>query len=72
MFPNELPHPPRVLRLPEVKARVGKCTSAIYAEVKAGTFPKSIPLGPQARGWLESEINAWIAARVAERDGKAA
>ena len=68
MPPNELQHPLRVLRLPEVKLRTGKSQSAIYAEMVTGTFPKSIPLGPQTRGWLESEINSWIAARVAARD----
>jgi prophage regulatory protein len=71
MLPNEPSHPPRVLRLPEVKVRTGKSTSRIYAGMQDGSFPKSIPIGPQARGWLESEINGWIAARVAERDGKA-
>jgi prophage regulatory protein len=57
----------RVLRLPEVKARVGLGESAIYQQVKAGTFPKSIPLGAQARGWLETEINDWISERAAQR-----
>ena len=58
----------RILRLREVKARTGRCTSAIYADMRAGTFPRPIPLGPQSRGWLETEINDWIMARVAERD----
>jgi prophage regulatory protein len=69
---NELSHPLRILRLPEVKARTGKTQSAIYRGMGDGSFPKSIPIGPHTRGWLESEIHDWIAARVAERDGKAA
>jgi prophage regulatory protein len=60
--------PLRILRLREVKARTGRCTSSIYADMRAGTFPRPIPLGPQTRGWLETEINDWIMARVAERD----
>jgi prophage regulatory protein len=65
MLPHE--HPLRIIRLPEVIRRTGKTQSAIYRETAAGSFPKSIPLGPHTRGWLESEINAWITARVAER-----
>ena len=34
---------------------------------KADKFPKHVNLGPQSIGWLEEEIDAWIAARAAER-----
>ncbi|GGG52598.1 hypothetical protein GCM10010964_44670 [Caldovatus sediminis] len=34
----------------------------------AGEFPRRVTLGPRAVGWLESEINQWIAKRAAERD----
>jgi prophage regulatory protein len=34
---------------------------------KEGKFPKHFNLGPQSIGWLEDEIEAWIAARAAER-----
>ncbi|BDI61810.1 helix-turn-helix transcriptional regulator [Qipengyuania nanhaisediminis] len=36
--------------------------------MKAGTFPKPVPLGPKARGWLVSEIEDWIEERKAARD----
>ena len=42
---------------------------------KAGKFPKRVKLSEgryAAAGWLESEIDAWIAERVAERDKAAA
>jgi len=33
-------------------------------------FPKPVPLGPRAVGWLESEVSEWIAGRVKiARDG---
>jgi prophage regulatory protein len=57
-----------VLRLPEVQKRTGKKHASIYAAIAAGTFPAPIPLGPKAVGWLSEEIDAWIAARIAERD----
>lgn len=33
----------------------------------AGHFPRRVKLGPCRVGWVESEINDWIAARIAER-----
>ncbi|MEQ1881281.1 MAG: AlpA family phage regulatory protein [Burkholderiales bacterium] len=38
--------------------------------IKDGVFPKPVPLGPRAVGWLESDVSDWIAARVKfARDG---
>jgi prophage regulatory protein len=34
---------------------------------KADKFPKHVNLGPQSIGWLESEVDDWIAAKAAER-----
>jgi prophage regulatory protein len=44
--------------------------SAIYDAMSKGTFPRQVPLGRRAVGWLENEIAAWIEARLAERDGE--
>lgn len=57
-----------ILRRPEVEARTRLGRSTIYDGIKAGTFPAPIQLGPKSVGWVESEINLWIAARIAERD----
>ncbi|MCL4671257.1 helix-turn-helix transcriptional regulator [Burkholderia pseudomallei] len=40
--------------------RVGLSKSEIYRRIQAGTFPKPIPLGARAVGWLESDVNTWI------------
>ena len=40
--------------------------------MKAGTFPKPIPLSAKARGWLVAEIEQWLEDRKAERDANAA
>lgn len=53
-----------ILRRKQVEARTGLSRSSIYAAIKAGTFPVSIALGEKSVGWLEHEIDAWIAARV--------
>jgi prophage regulatory protein len=64
--PNE-----KILRLRSVLARTGLGRSMAYALVKDGLFPQPISLGPRAVGWLESEVDGWIAHRVeASRKGK--
>lgn len=58
-----------ILRLEAVKALTGICSHAtIYAHIKAGLFPDSIPLGLRAVGWPADEVQAVIAARVAGVD----
>lgn len=54
----------RILRLPEVAARSGLSRSSIYLRMSEGSFPRSIPLGPRAVGWLESDLDDWIGSRV--------
>ena len=43
--------------------------STIYDRMSEGTFPKPVKIGPQAVGWLEDEIAAWVEAKISERDG---
>lgn len=58
-----------ILRIADVKAATGVCSHAtIYAHVKAGLFPDSIPLGARAVGWPADEVQAVVAARVAGVD----
>jgi prophage regulatory protein len=57
-------------RLETVKELTGLGRSAIYQYIAEGTFPKQVPLGGRAVGWLSDEIDAWILARIAERDSK--
>jgi prophage regulatory protein len=56
-----------------VRGRVGMHPSTIYAEIKAGNFPKPVKLGRSSR-WLESEIDAYIEGlkRVRDREPSAA
>ncbi|MPZ39179.1 MAG: AlpA family phage regulatory protein [Rhizobiales bacterium] len=61
----------RILRRSEVERATGLKRSAIYANIAAGRFPKPVPLGEKAVGWLESEIAAWQQDRVLQRDAKA-
>jgi prophage regulatory protein len=54
----------KIIRLPKVKERTGLGKSSVYAFEKEGNFPKRIPIGARSVGWLESEIDAWIAERI--------
>jgi prophage regulatory protein len=56
-----------VLRLPELSKRVGLCRSSIYSLIRQGSFPRPIPLSARAVGWIESEIEQWLAERAAKR-----
>jgi len=40
--------------------------------IQQGRFPRPLKVGQNKNAWLASEIHDWIAARVAERDAKAA
>lgn len=54
----------RILRLTDVKSRTGLSRSTIYLNISNGSFPRHISLGARCVGWLESEIDAWIQARI--------
>lgn len=61
------PEQPNRYLVKGVRDRVGLHPATIYAEIKAGRFPKPVKFGRSSR-WVESEIEEWIAARVRERD----
>ena len=56
----KLGHSQRLLRLPEVRNRVGMSRSTIYRKVADGTFPHPRKLGPSIVAWLEEDIAYWI------------
>lgn len=57
-----------ILRLPEVKERVGLSRSAIYAAISHGEFPRPVSLGARAVGWLNSEVENWLKERANRRE----
>ncbi len=58
----------RIIRLKEVIKMTGLSRSTIYRHIAAGLFPKQAPLIGRSVGFLESEIQGWISARIQERD----
>jgi prophage regulatory protein len=53
-----------ILRLPTVRTRTGLSRSTIYLRVSQGTFPGPVSLGGRAVGWVEGEIQSWLAERI--------
>jgi prophage regulatory protein len=54
-----------LLRLPQVESLVGLKRSSIYRRIAAGDFPKPISLGGRAVGFPASQVQQWIADRIA-------
>jgi prophage regulatory protein len=54
-----------IRRLPPVLAQTGYTRSKVYSDMDKGLFTKQIKIGPRAMGWLSTEVDALIAARVA-------
>jgi prophage regulatory protein len=58
------------IRLPEAMRRTGLSRSQIYALIQGGKFPRQVELGLRAVGWIEEEIQSWIASKInASRHG---
>ena len=55
----------RILKLPEVIQRTALSKASIYAFIQAGQFPKQIKLSIRSVGWLESDVDSWLDARIA-------
>ncbi len=64
---KHLKRPLRILRLPDVRKRVGLSKSQIYKLISEDAFPRQIRLGGgRASGWVEFQVNLWIEQRIAE------
>ncbi len=53
-----------ILRLPAVIARTGLSRSTIYLRISNDDFPAPISLGGRAVGWVESDIDDWLAEKI--------
>lgn len=58
---------PRIIRKPELLIILGLSDPTVYRMEKAGKFPKRLRLGGNSVGWLQSEVDGWIAERAAAR-----
>ena len=56
--------PRKILRLPIVLDRTGLSRSTVYQRVTEGNFPRPVSLGARAVGWIETEVEEWIARQI--------
>lgn len=59
--------PIRLLRLPDVCKATGLGRAMIYRLQAEQCFPRSVKITEHAVGWIESEVQTWLAERVAAR-----
>lgn len=64
-------NPIKFLRLPQVCERTGLSRAQVYRLQAAGKFPRRVKLALSTSAWVESEIQAWAAARIADSRGDA-
>jgi prophage regulatory protein len=58
-----------ILRWRPVSAVTGLSRPTIWRLVKLGRFPRPVQLSSaQAVGWVASEVEAWVQARIVQRD----
>jgi len=58
----------RIMRLKEVIEKTGLARSTIYNLISQGKFPKQIELGARSVGWVDTEIEEWLLAKIELRD----
>lgn len=63
------PTPARLITRRQLREMIPYTSQHILRLEKKGNFPRRIQVGANRVAWLLHEIEAWIAARVAERDG---
>lgn len=56
----------RLIRRKEVQAKTGLGASSIYAMMQQGKFPKAVNISERRVAWIESEVDQWIANRIAQ------
>ena len=64
----------RFLRFPELKSEKGIPFTRPHVDrlEKAGDFPQRVQLGVHTVAWVESEIDAYVDAKLADRKSVAA
>jgi len=67
--PDEIRPVERLIRIGEVKRLTGLSTATLYRKISSKEFPRPVALGVMARAWPLSEVQDWIAGRIAVRGG---
>ncbi len=58
----------KLIKLKDVINLTSLSRASIYRLITQGTFPKQVNLSIRTVAWRESEIEAWIAEKLEQRD----
>ncbi|MEQ5666708.1 AlpA family transcriptional regulator [Providencia alcalifaciens] len=62
-----------LIRLPEVMRRTGFSKPYLYKLISDDKFPKQVKIGTRSIAFVESEVDEWVANKIAEsRTGEVA
>ena len=64
---SEASGPHRFLRLPQVRLATGLSRSMIYQLEAEQRFPRRLKISARAVGWIEGEVQEWLAGRIERR-----
>ena len=65
--PTAHSRPIRMLRLTQVMDVTGLRRSKIYELQAQGDFPKRVKIAERSVGWVEAEVQDWLARRIANK-----
>ncbi|MGO9038671.1 MAG: helix-turn-helix transcriptional regulator [Steroidobacteraceae bacterium] len=54
----------QILRLPAVCRATGLGRSMVYQLEAMSQFPRRVKIGARAVGWIEAEVQLWLAERI--------
>ncbi|WP_270804178.1 helix-turn-helix transcriptional regulator [Aeromonas sp. QDB02] len=57
----------RFIRVREVIKKTGLSKSSVYDLMAQGLFPQTVRLGGRSVAFIEAEVEAWMAERIAAR-----
>lgn len=57
----------KLLRQKAVLDRTGLPKTTMYEKIKAGEFPKPVPLSERSVAWVDSEVTDWIESKIKGR-----
>jgi|tagenome__1003787_1003787.scaffolds.fasta_scaffold20622083_1 prophage regulatory protein len=60
----------RIIRQTDLPQFCGLKKTQIDHLIREGRFPRPVKLSTRRKGWLESEVAAWQADRIAKRDSE--
>ncbi|MGB3275213.1 MAG: AlpA family phage regulatory protein [Castellaniella sp.] len=66
---ERMPTPPKLMyRMADLPGILGISRAEIYRKIKAGNFPKGVPLSPQVVVWNPDEIRHWVKKQLVPSD----